>query len=369
MKYNKENRTQKGALVSFIGIFCNLALAAGKIAAGFFFGLVSVLADGFNNLSDCGSGIVSLVSFRIADKPADREHPYGHRRAEYIAAMITGFFVLFLAAELLRESSERIMNGESAQFPPLLFLLLGISVAVKAGLYLFYRYWAGRIQSEALKAAATDSLCDCIATGAVILGAVLSRFEFSADGWTGILISLFIFCQGLKILAEASSALLGQAPDPKLLGSLKTLLLAPEEVLGIHDLRIYSYGKDTFFATVHIEMDAKLSSSEAHTIIDELERMALSTENVALTAHLDPVDLDDEEAKRLREEIFCSVRGLADGLELHDFRLIRGAKKKVLFDAGIPYACKLTDKELLSELESAVHRLGDYEPVVTVERE
>lgn len=369
MKQTLKNRTQKGAFVSFIGIFCNLALAAGKIAAGLLFGLVSVLADGFNNLSDCGSGIVALVSFRIAEKPADREHPYGHRRAEYIAAMVTGFFVLFLAAELLRESAETIMNGEDSQFPPLLFLILGISVAVKAGLYLFYRFWAGRIQSEALKAAATDSLCDCIATGAVILGAVLSRFGFSADGWMGILISLFIFWQGLKILTEASSALLGQAPDPKLLGNLKTLLLAPDEVLGIHDLRIYSYGKGAFFATVHIELDAKLPSIQAHTIIDELERKALSAENVTLTAHLDPVELDDEEAKRLKEDLYCAVRGLADGLELHDFRLIRGVTKKVLFDAGIPYACKLTDKELLEELMSAVHRLGDYEPVVTVERE
>ena len=359
---------QRGILASAIGIACNLLLSAAKITVGFLFGLVSVIADGFNNLSDCGSSVVSLVSFRISEKPADKEHPYGHRRAEYIAAMVTGFFILFLAIELLRGSIEKIIESVTPDGSWIVYLVLGLSVAVKAGMALYYRIMANGLNSDALKAAATDSWCDCIATTAVIIGIVILQFTgFPADDWAGILVALFIVWQGVKILLEASSKLLGQAPNAELITKIKETILAQSGVLGLHDLRVYSYGKGVSFATVHIEMEAALSAIEAHAVIDGIEQEINETLNISLTAHLDPVDLQDKEARELER----SVRAAAEksAFQIHDFRLVRGATDKLLFDVGVPYSCKKSDEEVRQEIEELVKSFGEYKTVITVERE
>ena len=358
----------RGVLTSAVGIACNLLLSAAKITVGFLFGLVSVIADGFNNLSDCGSSVVSLVSFYISEKPADKEHPYGHRRAEYIAAMVTGFFVLFLAVELLRESIEKIIENVSSDGSWIVYLVLGISVAVKAGMFVYYRVMAKKLNSDALKAAATDSMCDCIATTAVIIGIVILQFTgFPADGWAGILVALFIVWQGVKILREASSKLLGQAPDTELITKIKESVLAQNGVLGLHDLRVYSYGKGVSFATVHIEMDACLPAIEAHEIIDGIEQQIKETLNISLTAHLDPIDLQDTKARELEKDVRKAIE--KSEYEIHDFRLVRGATDKVIFDVGVPYSCPKSDKEVQNEMEELVKSFGEYKSVITVERE
>ena len=355
-------------MTSTVGIVCNLLLSAAKITVGILFGLVSVIADGFNNLSDCGSSVVSLVSFYIADKPADKQHPYGHRRAEYIAAMVTGFLVLFLAVELLRESIEKIIENVTSDGSWIVYLVLGISVAVKAAMFVYYRIMAKKLNSDALKAAATDSLCDCIATTAVILGIVIVQFaSFPADGWAGILVALFIVWQGVKILLEASSKLLGQAPDTELLIKIKEIILAKNGVLGLHDLRVYNYGKGVSFATVHIEMDAAMPAIEAHEIIDGIEQDIKETLNVSLTAHLDPIDLQDKEARELEKNVRAATDALSFGI--HDFRLVRGATDKVIFDVSVPYSCKKSNEEVQTEVEKLVKNFGDYKLVITVERE
>ena len=336
---NKNIHSGKGALTSAIGIVCNLLLAASKIIIGLIFGLVSVVADGFNNLGDCGSSAVTLVAFRISEKPADKEHPYGHRRAEYIAALVTGFFVLFFAAELVRESIEKIISNVLPETSWIIYLVLAISVAVKAAMFVFYRLTAKNLQSDSLKAAATDSLCDCIATTAVIIGVLILQFtDFPADGWAGILVALFILWQGVKIVKEASSKLLGQAPSAELLGKIKEIICAKEGIIGVHDLRVYSYGKDRIFSTVHVEMDANLPSLEAHAILDAIEHEVKDLLNVSLTAHFDPVDLQDGEALELEARVREAIEKMAADLELHDFRLIRGAVNKVIFDVETPYS-------------------------------
>ena len=358
----------RGVLTSAVGIVCNLLLSAAKITVGLLFGLVSVIADGFNNLSDCGSSVVSLVSFYISEKPADREHPYGHRRAEYIAAMVTGFFVLFLAVELVRESIGKIIENVTPDGSWIVYLVLGISVAVKAGMFFYYRIMARGLSSDALKAAATDSLCDALATSAVIVGIVILQFTgFPADGWAGILVALFIAWQGVKILLEASSKLLGQAPDIELITKIKETILAQSGVLGLHDLRVYSYGKGVSFATVHIEMDAAMPAIEAHEIIDGIEQEIKETLNVSLTAHLDPIDLQDKEARELERSVRETAQKLS--FEIHDFRLVRGATDKVIFDVGVPYSCKMGDEEVRTKLEELVKGFGEYKTVITVERE
>ncbi len=360
-------REKKGTAVCILGVCLNLLLSAGKIALGAVAGLVSVIADGFNNLSDCGSGTVALVSFYISAKPADKEHPFGHRRAESVASMIAGFFVLVLAAEVLRSAIGSVIAGASPSADLVVYIVLGVSVAVKLGMFALYRIAGKRLDSDALKAAAADSLCDSVATLAVIAGAALSPVLPAADGWAGIAVSLFIAWQGLKILIETSSKLLGQAPDPALAERVKGIVLSSDSVLGAHDLQIYGYGRGASFATIHAEMDASLPMLDAHTAVDALEMQVKRETGVALTIHIDPVDLMNREESTLKLQVRERAREVAEGLEVHDFRLIPHTNR-VEFDAGVPYGCRKGDGEILAALQEIVRELGDYEPVINIER-
>ena len=352
------------------GLVCNLLLAAGKIAVGALTGLLSVLADGFNNLSDSGGSIVALISFRVSEKPADREHPYGHRRAEYVASMGIAFLILVLAVELGRESVEKVIAGTADAAVWWVYLVLACSVFIKAGMFIMYRAAAKQTGADPLRAAATDSACDCVATFAVLAGALIAQFtDFAADGWAGLLVALFIAWQGVKLMKEAGSKLLGQAPDAQLVARIREMLLAGEGVRGVHDIRVYGYGRGVTFATAHVEMDASLPALTSHTVLDGLERAVQEKTGVRLTLHLDPVVPDDAEAKELEERVRAAVEGMAEGMNIHDFRLLRGARAKVVFEVGIPFDCPVADEDLRSSVERAVRVLGDYEPVVTVERE
>ena len=360
-------------VASIVGMFLNLLLAGAKIAAGLVFGLVSVLADGINNLSDCGSSGVALVSFRIAAKPADKEHPFGHQRAEYVASMIIGCIILALAVELLRESVDRVIEGGISSASPLVFAVLGASVAVKGGMFFFYRFMSRSMGgSDPLLGAAKDSACDCLATLAAIAGTLISMYAHvpSADGWAGILVALFILWQGIGIFKDAGSKLLGQAPDETLVEDLKKTIVSKDKVLGIHDLHIYCYGNNAYFATVHVEMDAALPPLESHEILDELEIEVKEKLGVSLTAHLDPIDLNDSEARELEAKVADVIKkDVSPDLRIHDFRLIRGAVDKAIFDAVAPFDCKIKDEDLRTAIEIAVGAIGKYIPVVTIERE
>ena len=365
-----KKRARSGALTSILGVVLNLALAAFKLAVGIIFGIVSVVADGFNNLSDCGSGVVSLVSFGIAEKPADVKHPYGHRRAEYIASMIIGCLVLFVAAELLRGAVVEIAAGEVSEDSYAVYTVLGVSVAVKAVMFLIYSVQAKRLGSDALHAVAIDSACDCLSTLAVIAGLLVTRFTgVNADGWVGALVSVFIGWQGIAILREAGSKLLGQGPEFGLVNSLRAYILSEKGVIGIHDLRVYVLGRDLYVGTVHVEMDASLPALSAHAVLDKIEHNAAKDFGVDLTAHLDPVDLEDAEAFAIEDKVRVAVEGMAEGLELHDFRLVRGIEKKLIFEAGVPFSCPHTDAELKERICSAVRGVCDCTPEVKVERE
>ncbi len=361
-------RTFAGMATSLVGIACNLILSAAKIAVGLLFGLVSVIGDGINNLSDCASGVVSLVSFWIAGKPADRQHPYGHRRVEYIAAMLTGFLILLAAAELIRVSAETIAGGGlvMAEWP--VYAVLALSVVVKFGMFVYFRLRAKRLRSEVLKAVSADSLSDCVATAAVIAGTVLSASGIPADGWTGLVVALFIVWEGVKVVRDASSELMGRAADGELTRALEARILSSENVLGFHDLRIFSYGHGMAYATVHVEMDAKIPSMEAHGILDAIEHAAAEETGVLLTTHLDPVDLTDQAADELKQRILEEAQKVAEGITLHDFRIVRGVMTKVIFEATVPFSCKWKDETVRSELEKIVSAQGEYIPIVTVGR-
>ncbi len=365
----QNSQTRKKVVAASVGIVCNVLLSAAKITVGFLFGMISLVADGFNNLGDCGSGVVSLVSVCIAAKPADKLHPYGHRRAEYIAAMITGFLVLAVAVGLLNESVTSVIDGALNDVGWIVYVVLGASLVVKAAMFVFYRLMAKQVGSDSLAAVATDSLCDCIATAAVIVGAVLAEFGIAADGWAGIAVALFVGWQGIALVREAGSKLLGQAPDERQVNRIKALILSCDGVLGLHDLHVFSYGSGVSYATVHVEMDSRMPAMQSHAVLDELEREVRRTENVELTAHLDPVDTQDEQVTYLEQAVRKAVESAAYGVEIHDFRVIRGAVDKLIFDAGVPFDCKLKDAEVARRIVDAVRSLGDYEVAVTVERE
>lgn len=368
MDYQK--RARSGIIVSLAGVFFNFILAAAKITAGFLSGLVSVVADGFNNLSDCGSGAVALASFRISGKPADKEHPYGHRRAEYIASVIMGCLVVFMAVELVRESVAKLFEGGSFDGSYWVFVILGASVAVKAGLCAYYALSAKKLSSDVLKAAAIDSACDCVATSAVICGGLVFKYTgFPADGWAGIAVALFIGYQGVSLIKDSASKLLGRAPDPALAASVKKLLLLGKDVLGVHDIRVFGFGGDIYYATAHVEMPADMPAMSAHGEIDALEHAAFEKLNISLTVHLDPVDVGDEEAARLEEEVKKTLQGFCAGLELHDFRLVRGVKKKLIFEAAVPFSEVRRDRDLKAGMEGIIRARCGVEPVITVERQ
>ncbi len=368
MEYNRE---RTGKRVSLIGILLNFLLAGSKIAVGAITGFVSVMADGFNNLTDCGASVVSLVSFKIAAKPADKEHPYGHRRAEYVATMLIAFFVLLLAVELGRESVDRMIAGTLVESGLIIYLVMGISFAVKAGMFLLYRVTAKRISSDTLKAAATDSLCDCISTLAVTVGALLVQYvNIPADGWVGLLVALFIAWQGVLILKETGSKLIGQAPDPALIAGIKARIVAYEGVLGLHDLHVYSYGPRKYFASVHIEVDANVPVLEAHELIDLIERDFAEHTDVMLTGHLDPIVIDDERTNALRAHVAQAVKRQSVEWNIHDFRVVWGEKlSKVIFDVTVPFSCERGNGEVASLIAQEVAAFGSFETVITVERE
>ena len=363
-------QSKKGIAVSIIGILLNLILAGGKIAVGLMFSLVSVVADGVNNLSDCGSGIVLLVSMRISQKPADREHPYGHQRAEYVASMLIGCLILVFAVELARESIEKCVAGTLSQGGLWLYVVLGISIAVKAGMATMYGMQARAQRSQSLKAAAIDSLSDCIATAAVIIGVLIAQFAaLPADGYAGLLVAVFIGWESISVLREAGSSLLGKAPDAALSERVREVILSGEGVLGVHDLRIYRYGPEKYFATAHIETDASLPAVLTHGHIDEVERTVERETGVILTGHCDPVSCGDEESLELEARIRAAVTGMYENMDLHDFRLVRGGRKKAVFEVGVPYDCKEKDEKIRADVVAAVKVITDIETVVTVERE
>ena len=366
-------REKYGKIGSVAAILCNVVLAAGKIVAGLLTGAISVLADGLNNLSDCGSGTVALVSFRMASKPADKEHPFGHQRVEYIASMFVAFLILVVAFELAKESVGKIIAPEAAEFSVLALSVLGASVAVKGGMFVFARRLGKRIDSDVLLALSKDSLSDCVATAVVIAGLLIAHFTgFNPDGYAGVLVAIFVAFSGIGILKETMSKLIGQAVEPELIAAIKARIFAHEEVLGVHDISLYSFGPNKYFASVHIELDASLDVMESHELIDSIEQEFARETNISLTGHLDPIVVNDPAVVELRKKFGQLVKSLDERYFMHDFRTVIGPHRtNVIFEVAIPFDCKKSNEEVKEDICRAVSEQvgGRYTPVVLVERQ
>ncbi len=372
MDKTEECRDKIGKKTSIIGIIANIALAAGKIVAGLLSGFISVVADGLNNLSDCGSSIVSFISFKMSSKPADKEHPYGHERIEYISSMIVAFLIMIIAFELVTESITKIINAMSAEFSIVILIVLIASIAVKCAMFFFYNHCAKKIDSQLLKASAVDSLSDCISTSVVLISVVIGKFTgLNIDGYAGLLVAVFIGIAGIKILKEVMSKLIGQAPDKEIFEKIKTKILSHEEVLGIHDLNVYCYGPNKYFASVHIELDAKMDGLTAHEIVDDIEKEFLQDTNVVLTGHHDPIVTDDAEVNKMRKKVNEIVLAIDKTFKMHDFRMVKGPNKtNIIFEIAVAFDTKIKDEEIINKVIAEIEKIDTkYKPVIMIEKQ
>ena len=368
---NKQVRQNFGTMTSIVGIIVNILLFAGKFAVGMLFGSVAISADAMNNLSDAGSSLISLISFKISSKPADREHPFGHARIEYIASMAVGVVVLFIGFNLFNESISKIFAPSAMEKSVIVLVVLVLSILAKLWLGFFYRGIGKRINSEILKAASADSFSDVLSTGATLVSAIIWMFfDWNIDAFVGLAVSVLIFVAGLKILNENKNFILGAAPDPEIIELIKAKALADERILGIHDLMVHSYGAGATMASFHAEVDGKGDFFEAHDLIDNIEKQLFIEHNIACTIHMDPVVTDDEEVNALKNLVDGVVKGVGSQLRIHDFRCVKGpTHTNLIFDIEIPFEEKRSNKDIVSIIESEIKAIDStYFVVVSVDR-
>lgn len=362
-------RERYGTLAAAVGILSNIFLCIIKGLIGLFSGSIAVTADAVNNLSDAGSSVITLLAFKIAGKPADEEHPYGHARMEYISGMAVSFIIILLGLELMGSSFEKILHPEEVGVSALTYLVLIVSIAVKLWQGMFNRNLGKRISSEALQATAADSLNDVFSTGAVLLSTlVYQSTAIPIDGWVGMLVAIFITVSGVKLIMETGSPLLGQAPDPQMVRELEEKITAYDGVIGIHDLQVHNYGPGRVFATVHAEVPANRDILVSHDIIDNIEREVGHEMNLNLVIHMDPVVTDDERLNQLHAQVQQIVAGIDSNLSMHDFRAVFGpTHTNLVFDVVVPPGFSLSDSELSRRIEQQVQTLGSYFCVITVD--
>ena len=344
----QRGRELYGRLAGAVGIICNLLLSVMKLIIGSISNSVSITADATNNISDAGSSIVTLVGFRLSGKPADKDHPYGHARIEYISSLIISFLILLIGCSIFKESVTKIFKPEESLFNIATVIVLVASILVKLWLSLFNKFLGKQINSKALEATAIDSRNDVITTAAVLLASVISHFTgFNLDGYMGVIVSVFIFISGINLVKETLDPLLGQPPTKEMFETIEKKILSYDNVLGVHDLMVHSYGPNTYFASAHIEMDAKIDVLICHDIMDQIERDFKSELNIHLVVHLDPTILDSPEINELKEMVNDIICEIDRQLTFHDFRVVVGEENKnVLFDVVVPPEYKYSDEEL-----------------------
>jgi len=366
-----EVRRQYGALSGIVGIFLNLLLFAGKLAAGLLAHSVSITADAFNNLSDAASSVMTLIGFKLSGKKPDRDHPFGHGRSEYITGLLVSISIILVGTELAKDSVNRILQPEEIRYSAAAVVILAVSVAVKLYMFLYNRDLSQKIDSTALRSTALDSISDCAATSVVLLCQILSRtFGLHLDGWCGLAVSLFILYTGIKSVVETSGPLLGQAPDPALISGIEERVLHTEGILDMHDLLVHDYGPGHLIVSLHAEVPSDFSLVHAHEIIDRLESKLDSEFGVMSVIHIDPVDSRDHEAHLLRSRILRQLRSMHPDADLHDFRILRGTDMPaVSFDARFPFSFEKSDETILSELTEYIRReLPGYQTIIRIDR-
>ncbi len=346
--HSEEDRVKAGSRCGAVNIIFNIILFVIKLIGGIISGSVSVTADALNNLSDTSASIVGLIGFHISGAKADREHPFGHARAEYLSALCVAVLILLLGAELLKSSVEKIIHPSPVSFTPVVFAVLVISIIVKLIMFFYNRLLGKAIDSSLLEATSKDSLNDFFTTLGVLAGGIAACFtDINPDGFIGCAVAIFILYGGINLIKETSDPLLGAAPDPKLVNSIEEKILSYPNIFGTHDLIIHDYGPNRRFASVHVEMPANLTIIACHDVIDAMERDFLSDYGINLIVHLDPVSDGGE----LRETICRIAKSIDKGCTIHDLRI---SGSTLFFDCVKPETCALSDSAVADIFQTEI---------------
>ena len=350
-------RARTGRLSGIVGIVCNTALFALKLVCGILSGSVSITADAMNNLSDASGSVVTLLGFKLAERPADEDHPYGHARYEYLTGLAVAAMILFIGFELAKSSVSKILAPEPVDFSPVVVLILVASIGVKLWLCLFNRRLGTRIHSTALLATSTDSRNDCIATAAVLAAGLIERFaQLRVDGFMGLAVAIFILYSGISLGRDTISPLLGENADPELRKRIADYICAQPKVLGYHDLMVHDYGPGQRFATLHVEMDHREDPLVCHALIDKMERGCLRHFGVHMVIHYDPVVTGDPEQQQMHSRVLEILHGFDPRLTVHDFRMVQGRRHvNLLFDVSLPEDLRGSGERITARVEEALN--------------
>ena len=368
---NPAVRAAYGTLSGVVGIIVNVLLFTAKFIVGTLSGSIAITADAVNNLSDAGTSVISLITFRISAKPADRDHPFGHARIEYVASMIVSLTLLLIGYELFTSSLDKILHPTQTEFRIAAVVVLILSICGKLWLGLFNYTQGKRIDSPVLRATATDSLSDAVSTAGVLISLFISKFtNFDTDGYMGIIVAVIILVAGLKILNDAKNAILGEAPSEETVAAIRETVAEYPEAIGIHDMLIHTYGAGTTIASLHIEVDGNGDMFALHDIMDTIERRLMEEHRILCTVHMDPIVTDDERVTVLRERVRAMVKDIDESFDIHDFRFVEGpTHTNLIFDVVVPYECKTEPIQIRREIEQRVAAMeGKYYAVVTVDR-
>lgn len=357
--YEDQNvRISYGIMSGVFGFITNFLMAVAKIVVGLIFGALSIVTDGAETFADTTSSIITIMSYRLSRKPADKKHPFGYQRAEYIAGLILSVIILTTGFIFFVTAIQRIITPTEVTFSKIAVIILVVSLLMKLFQSLFYRSASKLIKSQTLKANSIDSLNDTISTVFVLAGYLIFYFTGkNLDGWFSLIVSLIIIFNGIKLIKEASSPLIGERPDPKLVEKIKERIMVSDKILGFHDLYIHSYGSGRKFVSVHVEMDSNLSLLECHHIIDEIERDFKINSDIDITIHIDPIEEETEEERKIKEELTRILKSYNEDFTYHDFRTIkRKGILDVIFDVAIPDSYKIKDVKFLEKLKKDMYK-------------
>lgn len=364
-------RTAYGILASVVGIICNIILFGVKLMIGLMINSISVMADAFNNLSDGASSIIGLVGVKLAERPADKEHPFGHGRFEYIAAFVVSFLILQVGLSCFKSSFTKILHPEAVGFNWILVGILCLSVFVKLWLSMFNRKLGKRINSSVMKATATDSLGDVMITATTIASIMIGKLTgFKVDGWMGAVVSVFVLLAGYNIAKETLEPLLGEAVDRKIYETITQKVESYDGIVGSHDLIAHNYGPSHTMATIHAEVPNDVNLEEAHETIDLIERDVLRELGIFLVIHMDPIEINDQKVVEKRNAVAMAVKELEPQAAIHDFRMVNGEEHiNLIFDLVVPFSYnEQQEQKLLFLIEEAIKRMDErYQVVITIE--
>ena len=362
-------RSAVGRLCGYIGILANVFLFVIKYLIGAIVNSVSIRADAINNLSDACSNIISIVSFHLSNKPADKEHPFGHERTETIASLFVGLIVGYIGIEMARESVNKILHPEDVDFRMVTVLILVISILVKLWMYFYNKKLSKIYDSSLLEATALDSISDVMGTGAVLLSTVLSPLvHWNLDGYMGIIVSCLILYNAYGLIKEVINSLLGEAPDTKIVQELNRTILSDRQVLGVHDLMIHNYGPNRLFANAHVEVDSDQDIFVVHDAIDNIERKVKKEMGIELVLHMDPVKVNDTLTEQYKEQVAKAIKALNVEWNFHDFRIVSGPTHvNLVFDLVIPFSEKRTKEEIKALLKEKIDSDKEVYLVLTID--